>query len=94
MRNPLKPKAAINTSAIKQCFSHIDKEGLLVIFPAGKVSTYQNDKTYITDAQWNRLAVQIATKKQAPILPVFISGSNSQIFHRLGKSIIGFVYLC
>ena len=83
--NPLQPKAPINTSAIKQCFSHISKEGLLVIFPAGKVSTYQEDNDYISDAQWNRLAVQIATKKQTPILPVFISGNNSQIFHRMGQ---------
>jgi len=83
--NPLQPKAAINTSAIKQCFSHADNEGLLVIFPAGKVSTYQSNNDHISDAQWNRLAVQIATKKQAPILPVFISGTNSPIFHQLGK---------
>lgn len=83
--NPLNPKAAINTKAIKQCFAHIKNEGLLVIFPAGKVSSYQKDKKRITDAQWNRLAVQIATKTATPILPVFISGTNSQLFHRLGR---------
>lgn len=83
--NPLNPKAAINTKAIKQCFSHVKKEGLLVIFPAGRVSSFQADKQQITDAPWNRLAVQIATKTNTPILPVFISGSNSPLFHRLGR---------
>lgn len=83
--NPLNPKASINTSAIKKCFKHIKDDGLLVIFPAGKVSSYQADKQRITDAEWNRLAVQIATKTNTPILPVFISGTNSKLFHRMGR---------
>lgn len=48
--NPLKPKALINTSAIKQCFAHVKNEGLLVIFPAGRVSFYQPEKK--TDHRW------------------------------------------
>lgn len=83
--NPLKPKAAINTSAIKQCFAHVNNEGLLVIFPAGRVSFYHADKQRITDGDWNRLAVQIATKTETPILPVFITGTNSKFFHRMGR---------
>ena len=83
--NPLKPKAAINTSAIKQCFKHINNDGLLVVFPAGRVSFFQSDKQRITDAEWNRLAAQLALKTQAPLLPVFISGENSPAFHNLGR---------
>lgn len=83
--NPLKPKAPINTSAIKQCFKHIENEGLLVVFPAGRVSFFQPEKQRITDAEWNRIAIQIAVKKQAPILPVFISGTNSKLFHKMGQ---------
>lgn len=83
--NPLKPKAAINTSAIKQCFAHVKNDGLLVIFPAGRVSFYQPEKKRITDGDWNRLAVQIAKKTATPILPVFISGTNSKLFHRMGR---------
>ena len=83
--NPLKPKAAINTSAIKQCFGHIKNEGLLVIFPAGRVSFFQSDKQRITDGDWNRLAIKLATKTETSILPVFISGTNSTLFHRMGQ---------
>ena len=83
--NPLQPKAAINTSAIKQCFKHVDNEGLLVVFPAGKVSAFQDDRQRITDAEWNRIALQVAVKKKAPILPVFISGTNSKLFHKMGQ---------
>lgn len=83
--NPLKPKAKINTLAIKQCFKHLNNDGLLVVFPAGKVSSFQEQKQRITDAEWNRIAIQLATKTKAPILPVFISGSNSRLFHRMGQ---------
>lgn len=83
--NPLKPKAAINTTAIKQCFTHLKEDGLLVLFPAGRVSFFQLDKQRITDAQWNRLTVKLATKTDTPALPVFISGTNSVLFHRLGR---------
>jgi putative hemolysin len=83
--NPLKPKAPINISAIKQCFEHVNNEGLLVVFPAGRVSFFHADQQRITDGDWNRLAVKISTKTDAPILPVFISGTNSMFFHRMGR---------
>jgi putative hemolysin len=83
--NPLKPKAAINTSAIKQCFSHVKNEGLLVVFPAGRVSFFQKDKNRVTDGEWNRVAVQLANKTNAPIVPIFISGQNSPLFYNLGR---------
>ena len=83
--NPLKPQAAINSTAIKQCYRHVEDDGLLVIFPAGRVSFYQSEQKIITDGNWNRLAVNIADKTQAPILPIFISGTNSTLFHRLGR---------
>jgi len=35
--NPLKPNAPVNATAIKQCYQHVENEGLLVIFPAGRV---------------------------------------------------------
>jgi putative hemolysin len=83
--NPLKPQASINSTAIKQCYRHVANDGLLVIFPAGRVSFYQNAYKTITDGNWNRLALNIAEKTQAPILPLFISGTNSALFHRMGR---------
>lgn len=83
--NPLKPTAAINNSAIKKCFKHVSNDGLLVIFPAGRVSFFQAEKHGISDGEWNRLAVKIANKTNAPILPLFFSGTNSALFHRLGR---------
>lgn len=83
--NPLNPKSAINQSALKSCFTHLENEGLLVIFPAGRVSSYQEDKKIICDAPWNRLAASLAIKTKSPVLPLFISGQNSPLFYLLGK---------
>ena len=83
--NPLSPKSTINTSAIKQCFKHLENDGLLVLFPAGRVSFFQKSKNIITDGEWNRLTVQLVNKTLSPVLPVFISGTNSKLFHRLGR---------
>lgn len=83
--NPLKPKASINHSAIKQCFTHLDHQGVIVLFPAGRVSFYQKDKQGIADGEWNRLAVNLAKKSNTPVLPVHISGNNSKLFYTLGR---------
>jgi len=83
--NPLKPKSPINPAAIKQCFKHLNQDGLLVIFPAGRVSFFQKDKQQITDGEWNRLAVSLSQKTNTSILPIFISGTNSSLFQRLGR---------
>ena len=83
--NPLKPASAVNVSAIKHCFRHLDNDGLLVVFPAGRVSFFQSHKQRIADGDWNRLAIQLAAKTRAPILPLFISGTNSALFYRLGR---------
>lgn len=83
--NPLKPQASINHSALKKCFAHLDHQGVLVLFPAGRVSFFQKDKQVIADGEWNRLAVNLAKKTDTPILPVHISGTNSELFHSLGR---------
>jgi len=83
--NPLNSKSQINQVAIKACFQHLDQDGLLIIFPAGRVSFYQSDKNRITDGEWNRIAIKLSQKTKSAILPVFISGTNSRLFHRLGR---------
>lgn len=83
--NPLSPKSPLNTSAIKQCFKHLESDGLLVIFPAGRVSFFQKKTQIISDGEWNRLTVQLVNKTLSPVLPVYISGANSQLFHQLGR---------
>ncbi|MBL4909714.1 MAG: lysophospholipid acyltransferase family protein [Alteromonadaceae bacterium] len=83
--DPLKPKSPINNVAIKQCFKHLKNDGVLVLFPAGRVSFYQKDQKIISDGDWDRLTVQLMNRTTSPILTVFISGTNSKLFHRMGR---------
>ncbi len=83
--DPLNPKSPINISAIKKSFRHVKNGGVLVIFPAGRVSFYQKETKIIADAEWDRIAIQIAQKVDVPILPIFIAGCNSSLFHWLGR---------
>ncbi|MGB0495301.1 MAG: 1-acyl-sn-glycerol-3-phosphate acyltransferase, partial [Kangiellaceae bacterium] len=82
--NPLKANVPINIKAIKQCIAHVKQGGLLVIFPAGRVSFYHKENQKIADGEWNRITINIATKTKAPILPVHVSGKNSNWFYRIG----------
>ena len=81
--NPLKVSQK-NLTPIRQCEAHLEDGGVLVVFPAGKVSFYQRDKERITDGNWNRIVGHLAQRTEASLVPVFFEGGNSRLFHVLG----------
>ena len=83
--DPLRPKDIKNGAAIKQCRRHLMAGGLLLIFPAGKVSDYQADKGRVCDDIWHRLPAQLARSLDCPVLPLFVEGRISRWFTRLGR---------
>jgi putative hemolysin len=54
------------------------------IFPAGEVSTYNEDWTDFADRQWQNSVLKFIKKAEVPIVPVYFQGTNSKIFHILG----------
>lgn len=82
--NPLRVTQK-NLSSIRQCEAHLSAGGVLVIFPAGKVSFRPRHDKPITDAPWNRLVGHLALRTGATLLPVFFHGTNSPLFHALGR---------
>lgn len=64
---------------IKEIYKHLEAEGAVIIFPAGVVSRV--GATGIKDGKWNSGFLKIASKTQAPILPVFVEGRNSAFFY-------------
>lgn len=56
-------------------------EGVVIIFPAGLVSRKQNG--VIRDLQWKKSFVTKAKKYQRNIIPVHITGKNSNFFYNL-----------
>ena len=60
---------------------HLDREGAVIIFPAGEVSRVCPKG--IRDGRWNSGFLRIARGKRAPILPVYVDGRNSILFYSI-----------
>ncbi len=81
--DPLKVSQA-NLGSIRGCEAHLAGGGLLVIFPAGRVSSKPRGGSRICDARWHRIVGHLACRVEATLLPVFFHGANSLLFQRLG----------
>lgn len=67
--------------AVEQVYS--DKSTQVLIFPAGMVSRKQNKQ--IKDLTWNKSFIAKAKKHERDIVPVHISGKNSNFFYNLAS---------
>lgn len=83
--DPMTLGAPGNSGSIRACHQHLAQGGLLVVFPAGRVSRHQPRQTRVADDPWHRLAGKLARDHNASVVPLFIAGGNSASFHRLGR---------
>jgi len=79
------PNAFNSTKDLRACFRAISDGHPLLIFPAGEVSTWQRGLIDCEDRSWNQPIMKFIKKAKVPILPVYVHGSNSKLFHLLGK---------
>ena len=75
----------INQKGIRQSVNHLRNGGLLVIFPAGEVATWQKGMTKIEDRTWGYPILKFIKKADVPVVPAWIEANNSLIFHLAGK---------
>jgi putative hemolysin len=75
---------ASSHAGIKMALQHLSEGKVLGFFPAGEVSSYNQDNFGKTDRQWQTPALKMIRKARVPIVPVYFEGSNSRIFHILG----------
>lgn len=73
-----------NMRALREAHQHVSGGGLLLIFPAGEVSTY-DDHGQLSDKAWSRSVAVLVKKHKANVVPVFIGGQNSRKFYRAGQ---------
>jgi len=83
-----------NIKAMREAHQHLAEGGLLLIFPAGEVSTYQAASDSAEEAQaiphrlidkaWSRSVAKLVKRSQATTVPIFIDGHNSKAFYRAG----------
>ncbi|WP_133407424.1 lysophospholipid acyltransferase family protein [Parashewanella tropica] len=74
-----------NRSAIKEANHHLKHGGVLIVFPAGEVSSWQACENKITDKAWSKSVAKFVKHAEATTVPIFISGMNSKFFHQIGR---------
>lgn len=85
--NPFETHKQVRSSftGIKEGLTHLRNGNCVSIFPAGEVSTYQQDSNVIVDREWNESALKFIKKAEVPVVPIYFHGTNSRWFHILGK---------
>lgn len=83
--DPFDAKNGRNISGVRRAVEHLKSGSPLVIFPAGEVSTYQKGFGKIEDKPWSKSVIKLILQSGAPVVPAYIEGHNSLIFHLLGK---------
>lgn len=74
-----------NIKGIKTAYAHVESGGALMIFPAGEVSSWQQNSHRIEDRPWNRSIMRFIRECDVPVVPMFIEARNSRKFYILGS---------
>ena len=73
-----------NLAAMKSAQEWLRQGHMLVMFPAGEVATLDLKRAGISEKPWNSGVVRLATRANAPVVPLHLAGSNSPLFHLAG----------
>lgn len=83
--DPFDARNGRNVSGVRRAIQHLKAGKPLVIFPAGEVSTFQNKFSKIEDKPWSPSIAKMILGAGVPVIPTYIEGRNSLMFHLLGK---------
>ena len=83
--NPLSPNDPKNGPSLRQCMKHVESQGALLLFPAGKVSYFHAEKAGISEHDWNKLVGRLVSVAQCAYVPIFVDGANSKRFYQIEK---------
>ncbi len=62
----------------------LDQEMLLLFFPSGVVSN-KLVRGHMEDARWKKGFVYSAVQNHAPVIPAFVTATNSDVFYRIRR---------
>ena len=86
-----------NINTRKEAEKVLLNNGVLVLFPSGRIATKKNLKkqTKADDGEWKQWVSKLILKTKSPVLPIFFDGQNSQWYHIANKLGLTFRYsLC
>jgi putative hemolysin len=73
-----------NLASLRKSLEWLAGGGLLVVFPAGEVSSLRLPRMKVEDPAWNPAAVRLARRSGATVVPVFVHGANGSGFQAAG----------
>src|ERR1700733_1126303 len=76
--------ARANRKGLKDAIAWLKQGGLLTVFPAGEVSQLNFKERAITDPEWSHNVARLIRITGATVLPMYLLGANSALFHLLG----------
>lgn len=65
--------------------TRLDQGQAIVIFPAGGVATAPGGWGKAEDLVWKRFTAKMIQRSKATVIPVFVHGQNSRIFHLVSQ---------
>ncbi len=74
-----------NIKGLRDSMAHLKEGGVLAIFPAGEVATWQDGFSGIRDKEWDPAVMKFIRKAGVPVFPMYIEGKNSKMFRLAGK---------
>ncbi|MBD3232682.1 MAG: GNAT family N-acetyltransferase [candidate division Zixibacteria bacterium] len=86
---PVDPFGSVNSRkrnlhSLREAFNWLKDGGILGIFPAGEVSHLKIGRREVIDPEWSFTVAKLIRKTEAPVVPVFFEGRNSNLFQLLG----------
>ena len=95
--NESKEALLTNINTRKEAETVLQNDGVIVLFPSGRIATKKNLKKYTKadDGEWKQWVSKLILKNQCPVLPIFFDGQNSHWYHIANKLGLTFRYsLC
>jgi putative hemolysin len=72
-------------TGIKKEIDNVKKGHCLGIFPSAETSSFYKDSNVILDKEWQSTVLKAVKNAKVPVIPVYIHGTNSRLFHILDK---------
>lgn len=69
---------------MRQAVQYLQDGHALGVFPAGEVSSYQNDLDSVADQRWKAPVIKLIRHAEVPVVPLWFDGANSVVFQILG----------
>ncbi len=82
-----KSTVKFNLSTAMKAKNHLEKNGVIIVFPSGSVSVAKNLKSDAKDDEWKTFPAKLAHQTKADILPIYFDGKNGLLFHVFASKI-------